>query len=191
MSAKNLFEEMPYIENDRLLLREMKPQDAACLAKIAQDPRVYWYLPTFLYEQKYPDPLTVIERAREECFLTKESILLGIFMKEAPDIMTGIAEIYAVDEQKNKASMGYRFAYDYWHKGIAKETGRMLIDYLDREIQIRTITGHVMTLNIASAKIALQLGFEKKFSNIWEDWGREGPVLTDKYVYKNLSHPKA
>ena len=185
-----LFDEMPYLENERLILREMTIADAGCLGKISMDPKVYIYLPTFLYEQKYSDPSAVIAHMREECFLTKQSVFLGIFQKQDPETMTGIAEIYAYDEQKNKASIGYRLARAYWHQGIALDTAAMLKEYLDQQMKIRTITAHVMRHNQASAAILQKLGFENRFPDIWEDWGKEGPVLTDKYVYKNLQHPK-
>lgn len=186
-----LFEEMPYLENELLVLREMAEADAAQLAKIADDPKVYIYLPTFLYEQKYPDKREAIARMRKECFETKESILLGVYLKSDPDTMIGIAEIYAYDEGKNKASIGCRLNREYWHKGIAIQVISLLMDYLDNVIKIRTITGHVMVHNIASAKSAEKAGLVKQYSDLWEDWGKEGPVLINKYVYKNPDHPKS
>lgn len=185
-----LFDEMPYLENDTLLMREMKAEDAKDLAALAHDPAVYIYLPTFLYEQKYADAEEVIRRMHEECFLTKDSILLGIFLKSDPEKMIGIGELYAYDEAKNKASIGCRLAKEYWHKGIAVQCVKLLKDYLIQKINIRTITAHIMTHNTASEKITEKAGFQKQFSNLWEDWGREGPVLVDKYVYKNPDAPK-
>lgn len=180
-----LFEEMPYLENERIILRAMQSPDAKDLQALANDPAVYVYLPTFLYEQKYADAGEAIRRMHEECFLAKESILLGVFLKEEPSKLIGIGEIYAYDEAKNKASLGCRLAKAYWHKGIALDVVSLLIDYLTDVIKIRTITGHVMTHNIASGKVAEKAGLKKTFEGIWEDWGREGPVLVDKYVLKN------
>ena len=185
------FDEMPYLENDSLILREMTADDAQCLQAIAQDPKVYTYLPYFLYEQKYKDPKEVIEKMREECFLPKISIMLGIFRKEEPSVMIGIAEIYAWDESKNKVSVGCRLARDYWYQGIAGQAVLMMKNYLENDLQVRTITAHIMRHNTASANMVRKLGFENRFPGLWEDWGREGPVLTDKYVYRNLSNKKA
>ena len=185
-----LFEEMPYLEDDCIILKEMTQTDAPALEKIASSRAVYTYLPTFLYEQKYQDKKLAIDRIKQECFLTKESILLGIFLKEDPTQMIGIAEIYAYDEQKNKASIGARLHEDYWYKGIAARVVTLLKDYLDKEIGIRTITTHIMSHNHASERVVEKLGFEKKFPGLWDDWGKEGPVLTDKYVYKKYDHPK-
>lgn len=185
-----LFDEMPYLENETLVLHEMSLNDAKALKEFASDPAVYWYLPTFLYEQKYEDTEEVIRRMRKECFETKESILLGVYLKKDPDRLIGIGEIYAYDEKKNKASIGCRLAKAFWHKGIAFQVVTLLKEYLDQTIGIRTITGHIMSCNIGSAKVTEKAGFLKQYEGLWEDWGREGPVLVDKYVYKNLDHPK-
>ena len=185
-----LFDEIPYLANESVILKEITMKDAPQLHMIAGDPRVYVYLPTFLYEQKYKDAEEVIARMYEECFLPKVSIMLGIFLKQDPSVMTGIAEIYGYDELKNKTSIGYRLAQAYWHQGIALQTGLLLKDYLENIIRIRTITGHIMRHNLASARIAEKIGFENRFPGLWEDWGREGPVLIDKYVIKNDANPK-
>ena len=107
------------------------------------------------------------------------------FLKDNPSIMIGIGELYAYDEKKNKASIGCRLAKDYWYKGLALQAVLLLKNYLEQVIHIRTITAHIMTHNLASEKVTEKAGFEKKFPGLWEDWGREGPVLVDKYVWKN------
>ena len=180
-----LFEEIPYLENEKLVLKEMTLEDAPALGRIASDPKVYVYLPTFLYEQKYADPCEAILNMRRECFETGESIMLGIFLKEDLHEMVGIAEMYAYDEKKRKVSIGIRLAQAYWHQGIALPAERLMLDYL-KKAGIRTVTGHVMVHNAASAHVAREAGFEVKYPKLWEDWGREGPVLTDKYVIRFL-----
>lgn len=60
----------------------------------------------------------------------------------------------------------------------------MMIDYLLHEADIRIITAHIMQANKASAAAALKSGFEKRYTDIEEDWGFEKPVMIDKYVIK-------
>ena len=179
----NLFEEMPYLEDEQIVLKEMTVEDAPALGRIASDPKVYVYLPTFLYEQQYQDPCEAIRNMRKECFETRESIMLGIFLKEDLHEMAGIAEMYAYDERKKKVSIGVRLAQAYWHRGIALQVERLMLAYL-KEAGIRTVTGHVMVHNAASAHVAREAGMAVKYPDLWEDWGREGPVLTDKYVLR-------
>ena len=179
-----LFEEYPYIEGERLIAHKMTQADAPALQIIADNPRIYRYEPTFLYEQKYADARDVIANLDRECFDTHESILLGIYTKENPDQLIGIAEIYNYEEKKAKASFGYRFDESVWGKGYASEMGKLLRDYLMTETDLRTITTHIMKENAPSAKSITKWGFLKKYPNLYGDWGYEDLVLTDKYVFK-------
>ena len=81
------FGEIPRIEGEHVILREMIAADASALAEIARSEAVYRYLPTFLYEQRYDDAAVAIERMRAECFDTKESILLAVCLREEPVVV--------------------------------------------------------------------------------------------------------
>ncbi len=179
-----LFDEMPRIESERLLLREMVDTDAEALDELAVSEAIYLFEPTFLYEQRYEDKHLAIARMREECFDTHESILLAVCLREKPDQMVGIAEIYAYEPRKPKASIGCRLLPDWWGKGIATEVAGMLREWLLDEAGMRTITAHVMIGNGASERTLEKAGYVLLYPHCWEDWGRGEPVLVDKWVYK-------
>lgn len=184
MKRIRLFDEIPYLENDRLILREMRPEDASALGVIASDPSIYTYLPSFLFEQKYDDPAEVIKRHRAECVGTKESILLAICEKSDPGRMIGIGEFYNYEPDKEKASIGYRLIPSVCGRGIATETAALLKRYLTERTDVRKITAHVMENNIASARVLEKNGFQLKWSGLREDWGLNAPVKINKYIYK-------
>ena len=75
-----MFAEIPRIEGARIVLRRLGEADAAPLARLAHSAAVYRYLPTFLYEQKYPDIDRVIRGLYTECI--RESMILGVFLRE-------------------------------------------------------------------------------------------------------------
>ena len=179
-----LFDEMPRIESERLLLREMVDTDAEALDELAVSEAIYLFEPTFLYEQRYEDKHLAIARMREECFDTHESILLAVCLREQPEQMVGIAEIYAYEPRKPKASIGCRLLPDWWGKGIATEVAGMLREWLLDEAGMRTITAHVMIGNGASERTLEKAGYVLLYPHCWEDWGRGEPVLVDKWVYK-------
>ena len=52
---KKLFSEIPYLKGKRLTLKGLARADQSGLQELVDSPRVYRYLPTFLFEQKYPD----------------------------------------------------------------------------------------------------------------------------------------
>ena len=94
------FSEIPVLEGRRVTLRALVPDDAPRLAELTGDPEVYRYLPTFLFEQKYPDPQTVIERLYDECL--KESLILGVFLGGD---FCGLAEMYGFRDEIHKISV--------------------------------------------------------------------------------------
>lgn len=179
-----LFDVFPRLENERLLLREWVGSDASALSQLVRNPLVCRYLPTILYEQSIDNTEEMIERARSECFDTKNSILLGICIKPATDRLIGIAEIYNYEAIKEKASIGYRLYPDVWGKGIATGTTALMKNYLLEHTDVRKITAHVMAENTASSRVLEKNGFVLRWTGLREDWGRSEPVLVNKYMFK-------
>ena len=178
-----LFSEYPVLEDDLIIIRKMTDADADALAEMCSQEEVYRYVPTFLFEQKYEDKHEVIAKMDEECFDTKESLLLGVYLKETGEF-TGIAEFYAYEPERRKCSLGLRLKKEFWGRKIAQHAEPLMISYLLNEANMRIITGHVMQENKASAAAALKCGFAKKYCDILEDWGFDHPVLIDKYIIK-------
>ena len=190
--TKRLFDEYPELENEHVILRKMRPEDAPALQVFRDNEKVYRFLPTFLYEQKYEDASDVIAGMDEECFRTKGSILLAVCLKEEPSQMVGIAEIYNYEEKKAKASIGVRLDSSVWGRGIASQVISLLKEYLIVKTGLKTITAHILQDNAASAGAVRKCGFLKKYPNIYSDWGFEELSLMDKYVFKRdwLDHPE-
>ena len=164
-----LFSEYPYMEDDMVIIRKMTEADALSLSRMCAQEEVYRFVPTFLYEQRYGDKTKVIAKMDEECFDTHESILLGVYLKETVEF-TGIAEFYAYEPERRKCSMGLRLMREFWGRKIATHAERLMIDYLLEQANMRIITAHVMQENKASAAVAEKSGFEKKYTDIYEDW---------------------
>ncbi len=127
---KRLFDCFPAMESDRLILREWKESDANGLTDLIRNQQVYRFLPTFLYERAIENTAEMIARSRAECFDTKKSVLLGIYIKQETDRIIGVAEIYNYELEKEKASIGYRIHPYWWKCGIATETAALLKSYL-------------------------------------------------------------
>lgn len=177
MEKKKLFSEIPYLHNERITLRRLTQSDAEDLRKLTDNPLVYRYLPTFLYEKKYPDTQYVIRHLYDECF--RESIILGIFENRS---FCGLAEMYGYRDLIHKISVGYRLLESCWGRGIATETLRLMVKYLLDETDIEIITASTMVENQASANVLRKNGFTLVVHAADEDWGYEKPTLTDKWI---------
>ena len=169
----------PLIEDERLILRWLTQEDSAGLDRLVHSDSVYRYLPTFLFERKYDDIHTVIDRLYTECL--RDSIILGVFLREG-DAFCGLAEFYGFRNDIHKVSIGYRFLEAYWGKGIASETVGMMTNYLKNNASIEIITASTMIENRASAAVLRKNGFSLVASGADEDWGFPTPTPTDKWI---------
>lgn len=52
---KKLFDEIPCLEGERIILRHVTENDREALQEMAQSNRIYRYEPTYLLEQQYTD----------------------------------------------------------------------------------------------------------------------------------------
>ena len=175
--AIRLFSEIPFLRDKELVLKKLEAHDADALGELVKNPRVYRYLPTFLFEKKYDDLSYVIKHLYDECF--QESIILGIFKDNE---FCGLAEMYGYREEIHKISVGYRLLERKWGQGIASNALKLMIQYLCEETDIEIITASTMVENKASAGALQKNGFELVVSGTEEDWGYETPTITDKWI---------
>ncbi len=175
-----LFDEIPRLENDRILMRRLEDTDADGLRELAHSERVYRYLPTFLFEQKYEDPLQVIDKLYTDCFRAKESLILGIFLKET-GAFCGLGEFYGFKDAMRKTCVGYRLLERHWGRGIATRAVGLMVDYLFGRTDIEIITASTMVENRASARVLEKNGFIRTALGVGEDWGYPEPTLADKW----------
>ena len=177
---KKLFEEIPRLEDARVLLKRVEARDAEGLAELTENDRVYRYLPTFLFERKYPDVHEVIPRLYTECFRNRESIILGAYLKEDGQFC-GLAEMYGYRADMHKVSIGYRLLERCWGRGLASAAAGLMVDYLYAETDVEIITASTMVENQASANVLRKNGFALTAAAVPEDWGYPQPTIADKW----------
>ena len=175
-----LFDEIPRLEDERIVLRRLEYADADGLYKLARSEIVYRYLPTFLFEQKYDDVRVVIDRLYAECFRAKESLILGVFLKDG-GAFCGLGEFYGFKDALHKTCVGYRLLEDFWGRGIATRAVALMVDYLFGRTDIEIVTASTMIENRASARVLEKNGFTRTATGVPEDWGYPEPTVADKW----------
>lgn len=70
----------------------------------------------------------------------------------------GSISVTDIDENSERAEIGYCIGYDFWGKGIMSETAKAVIDFLFREVNVHRITITHATKNPASGKVAQHCG---------------------------------
>ena len=180
----NLFSTIPTMQGDRVTLRRLTEANAGSLKELTDSEKVYRYLPTFLYEQKYEDKAFVIRRLYDECL--ESSLILGVFIG---DTFCGLAEIYGYFAPLSKVSVGYRLLEKWWGQGIATETLGVIVKYLFGETDVKVITASTMTENKASTNVLKKNGFKHMSYTVLENWGYHKLILTEKWINTKHDQP--
>jgi ribosomal-protein-alanine N-acetyltransferase len=145
-----LFEDLPLLGTDRLLLRKLRPDDLDRLHTINSDPEVArymgWrasesldesreYLDDTLerYDRHYPAPWGIE--------LQSASLLVG---------RCGFETWHLAD---SRAEVSFALARPYWGAGYATEALRAVIDYGFADVGLNRIEGQCARENVASMRV--------------------------------------
>lgn len=179
-----LFDEFPYLTSDKVIIRQMKLSDVSALSEISHNDNVYKYIPPFLYKKNDKFLETAIEHLNGRDFDKKKLIIAGIYLKNNPDKLIGLAEMFDYKKRENKITVGYRLNESYWNQGIATEALRLMKEYLTGKIGITKLQAFVMPENVYSSKVLLNNGFTKEDYTLQEkNWGGQKLVTVDVYTF--------
>ncbi|MBR0514866.1 MAG: GNAT family N-acetyltransferase [Clostridia bacterium] len=174
-----LFDEIPYLEGERIILRKLTENDREALSEMAQSNNIYRYEPTYLLEQQYTDMDELLRDLYGKYFEQKQNLFLGIYLKENPEELCGLAEFYDFRDHLHMVSIGGRLREKFWKCGIGTEIAKLMSDYLFKETDIEIITASTMVDNKASAHVLEKNGFMTTSNIHKEDWGHA--ESTDAY----------
>ena len=155
------------LETSRLIIRDLKENDAKEFAKQGNDKEINyfnWYLPF---------PLT-LEKAKK--IILKRSVEqkghrwlyeLGIFLKETGGFV-GIVSLYDVSKPDNKAKIGYWVGKDFRKRGYAEEAVKTMIEFAFQELKLNKISAKTMEDNRNSNSLLEKIGFRKIGVSKWD-----------------------
>ena len=170
---KKLFDEIPYLEGERVILRKITEEDRETLREMAHSDNIYRYEPTYLLEQQYTDMDQLLRDLYGEYFEKKQNLFLGVFLKDHPSELCGLAEFYDYRDHLHMVSIGARLREKFWNSGIATEIAKLMSDYLFKETDIEIITASTMVENKVSAHVLEKNGFMSTHAVHKEDWGHD------------------
>ena len=180
-----LFGAFPYLENEKIIIKKMELNDVAALSEISNNDNVYKYISPFLHKKSNKALETAIKNLGGKEFEKKKYIIAGIYLKDNPNRLVGLAEMFDYKKRENKITVGYRLNEDYWNKKIATNVLKLMVEYLVNKVNITTLQAFVMPENLYSSKVLLNNGFVKEDFTVQEkNWGGQDTVTLDVYTYK-------
>ncbi|MFE8694753.1 GNAT family N-acetyltransferase [Cytobacillus sp. FJAT-53684] len=160
MNLEMIFGNFPVLESSKLVLDKIEETHLQELFTIYDNEKVFEYCGII--------PKHNVQTVRkmighfERDFHKKSRVKWGIFQKIQRNQLVGIIESMDFSQKVNMVSIGYFLAEDYWGKGIATESVRMLVKFLFEEVNVNRIQAEVMPANEVSKKVLLKNGFMKE-----------------------------
>lgn len=149
------------IETDRLILREMRFDDATALFEMDNNPNVHKYLwqKPYLTIAEINNYIDNIRKQYEKNNIGRFSTIL----KETGELIgwTGIKYIddHIESGNENFYDYGYRLNEKFWNKGFATEASEAWLDYGFTQMKIDKMNAYTHAENGASNHILRKVGF--------------------------------
>jgi [ribosomal protein S5]-alanine N-acetyltransferase len=176
------FQPFPELKTARLLLRQLRPEDAAEIFFLRSDERVLRYLGK--------EPASSIKEAEDFIKIiddntsTNQGILWGIALLDNPDKLIGTICYWNLLMEHDRADIGFVLHPDHWRKGIMKEALFSVIDYGFGPLGLHSIEARLSAGNKSSAAVLESTGFVKE-AYFKEDFFFKGQY-SDTLVYSRL-----
>lgn len=179
----SLFDEFPYLQDDFIVIRKMEEPDVDALLEITGNERIYRYIPHFLFRKSRNSLLTAIRNLGGRDFDKQRYIMPGIYLRDEPDRLIGLAQMFDYRRRANSMTVGYIVNEAYWHRGVATHAVSLMKDYLLGTQGLSRLVAYVMPDNVRSAGVLVVNGFVKLPEQAEQkDWAGMDSVMTDVHV---------
>ena len=179
-SRKKLFDDIPSISGERILLNRVVDTDASALSDLIGNPLVQRFLPANMYGMQTNDVHDTIHALYADHFENKRALFLAVRMKETGEL-AGLVDFYGLRENLRKVSVGCRIREQWWGMDLEAEATRLMVGYLYSETEIEIVTASTMVEDKDSARALEAADFIRTSRGVEEDWGYPEPTIVDKW----------
>lgn len=151
-----------FVETERLILREILPEDIDGMFELDSDKEVHQYLGNKPVVDKKKS-LEIINFVRQQ--YEENSIGRWAIVEKSTNNFVGWAGLKLVKELTNNHidyyDLGYRLIRKYWRQGFATESAIASLTYGFEKLKLEEIFAAAHLENIASNRILTKIGFQK------------------------------
>lgn len=176
------FSEIPELHTRRLLLRELREEDAPAIFRLRSSPDVMRFIPKPL-DTRSAESLRMVREFRQAA-LSGDAIMWAITVKGA-DRLVGYIGFWRILKEHHRAEIGYALHPDLWGQGLASEALRAVMDHGFKAIGLHSVEAVVAPANTASVRVlernhfVLEGHFRENF--------RVNGTFVDSLVYSRLA----
>jgi RimJ/RimL family protein N-acetyltransferase len=156
MAPRKIEPDRMVLKGSCVLLRPIKPSDAASIYMYAKDPEVLKY--TLLPSPYRPSDSKRFVRTAMSKKWRKKCIVKAIVPKPGKTL-AGVITL-DLNMGNRRCYVGYWLARPYWGRGLAKESLQLMLRLAFETIGLSKVTSSVMHLNVRSYKLLDGAGFK-------------------------------
>ena len=156
MGFREAFQTFPTIETERLILRQITPEDAEDYLKVHSDPIVIDG-----FDSESPGSVDKMRKhiqQRSNALKGKQMLTWGI-AKKREDIIIG-ACWFGDFEYQSRAEIAYLLLSDFFKQGIMTEALKPVVAFGLEKMELHRIQAFVRPDNVASFKTIEKVGFQ-------------------------------
>jgi len=153
---------MVHFTTERLIIRELMPEDAHAIWSFSQDPRHSKYDPDPKRTQfEFQGILEWIVQTQKD--FPREYFYVGVVHKNAPQTLLGSVHITIRDSLHRQAEVGYSFHPNNWGMGYCTEATRGMVNFAFTQLEMhRVFAADIVKENVASIRVAQKLGMTQE-----------------------------
>lgn len=167
-------ENTPALETKRLRLRRFMPQDVEALFRIYSDREANTFLPWFPLETR-EEAQRLYEEAYQRTYEQPAGYRYAVCLKTG-DVPIGYVHVSLEDSH----DLGYALRREFWHKGIATEAARAVVQRL-RQDGFAYVTATHDVKNPYSGRVMQAVGMRYAYSYVEQWQPKDIPVLFRLY----------
>ncbi|WP_459502678.1 GNAT family N-acetyltransferase [Bacillus sp. C1] len=173
--------EFPILETDRLKLRELTLLDAEIMFHYFEKESVirYFGMDSFQNMKQVKHTIQAFRKKYEEGSV----IRWGIELK-GTDQLIGTCGFHLINQNHNRAEIGYELDDTYWGKGYASEALQAILTYGFEKLGLIRIAAVVYTENEASHRLLKRAGFQEE--GLLRKYMLQNGIAHDTVIYSLL-----
>lgn len=176
------FSEIPVLHTRRLVLRELREDDAPAIFRLRSSPDVMRYIPKPL-DTRSADSLRMVREFRQAA-VAGDAIMWAITVKGS-DRLVGYIGYWRILKEHHRAEVGYALHPDLWGQGLASEALAAVLEHGFRVIGLNSVEATVAPGNTASIHVLQRNQFVRE--GYFRENYRVNGEYVDSLVYSRLA----
>ncbi len=183
MPDKPIFKSLPTFETERLILHELRLDDAKDMFEYAKDAEIAAFglwLPQVTLQENIDDLQEALEG------YAAGTALDWAVEHRADHKMIGRINLGGYHARDRRADLGHAYNRDYWGKGYATEAAHCVVNFAFDALKLNRVGASVLPDNIGSIRVLEKLGFQR--GSVRRQYTTLRGEPEDLYSYSILAH---